>query len=319
MKKIIQLLLCCSIGCGLVGCGVKPQPFETSQIVETDTVKLEFKAAQLVEEVNPVNQNDEYFYRHLEEHQIFDVQFYVENKTDQEVMITDSIVGKLRLDGEEVFSEVCLEVNHMTELEVDQPLKAHEKTIAHVLYYFDKEEYQNLQSTENPEVTFTIGKQPYTLAIKEIKAKEESIKKNQKLEFEKFNLTVLSASASSFIPALNFEAEDYEYYETDNPEKQYAGSYVLIENKTNTTLNLLKELPGYVGITKKEPMPVWYSVLTKDQSKFEKLETIPANETRTVLVFQEIDLDYEDTYYTFTFVVNGKPYSHTFKHLVIAR
>lgn len=321
MKKFKSIICSLFLVIGLSACQKEAEVLDQNKVYETDEVTLQFKAMHTVENVNPVNQNDEYFYRYSTEKgvEIIDVQFYVENKTDKEIDVNDSITGKLSIDKKESDVEVCVEDKHYTDIDESGKLSSKEKSIAHVMFYVDQDELKEIKEQENASVELTIGGNPYTITIDEIDAKEEKIDLIQTLKFEKFDFMVLSGSASKIIPAFNFEAEDMEWYETDEDDKQYAGGYAEITNKTDKPINIMEEIAVYLSIEDGEQIPAWWSVLTKDEAKFEEKYEIGANETRKVLFFVEIDLDYEDTNYTFHFNVDGKPYAYTYKHLVVSR
>lgn len=320
MKKILKLLFCFCMSFIMLGCQ-KEELFDQSQVYTTEEVTLSFRALEITKEVRPINQNDEYFYRYSKDEDVslVDVQFYVENNTDQEIVLNEYLKGEMIINDLEMENEICIETDHYTNVNEEGKLLPRQKSVAHVIFYLYSDELAIAQSENKPMISLYFDNQKYYLPIEEQKVMNTPIERNELLEFERFNFQVLSASASQLIPSLNFDTEDYEYYQIDDAEKQYVGSYLQIENKTNETINLIEELPAYVNAQGQQPQATWFSVLTQDQAKFEEFEQIPPNETRTVLVFQEIPLDYEDTDYTFHFIIDGKNYTHTFTHLVIAR
>lgn len=316
--KILKKIIACLLGLALVGCkdNVEFLEFDQKKTYETEQVTLKFRAMHTSEQVNPVNQNDEFTYRYSkdENDRFIDIQFYVENKTDETIDVYDSLRGRITLDEEEVFYRVSVETDNYTIVEEESKLESHQKSIAHMMFIVPQDKLNKVKEAE-----IWIEDQPYLIAIDEIEVIEEKVEKNDTIKSEKFDFTILSGSASKVIPALNLEADDLEWYEMEDEKKQYAGGYAEITNKTNQSININKEIAVYLDIEGKNLTSAWWSILTKDEARFEEGYDIQPNETRKVLFFIPIPLDYEDTNYTFHYIIEGKPYSYTYKHIVIAR
>lgn len=320
MKKLSKILCSLFLVCSLSACDEKVEALDKTKVYETEQANLKFRGMEIVKEVKPTNQNDEYTYRYStdEDVEILDVQFYIENKTDKEINVYESIDVK-SIGDEEADYEVCVETDHMMNVNEEGKLAPNESSIAHVMFYLDQNEIKEVKGENSPVLTLLVGGTPYTMTYEEIKPSVEKVELIQALDFDEFEVRFISGSASRIIPALNFESEDAEWYECEEDDKQYAGGYLEITNKTDQPLNLMNEIAFYLGIADEKPISAWFSILSEDQAIFEDTNEIPANSTRMVLLFIEVPLDYEDTDYTMFISVDGKPFGYTYTHIVIVR
>lgn len=324
MKKLMKLCLCLCMLTILFACSKGEEPFnKKEEIIIEDTLSIKFKAMQFTKKVTPVNTNVEYVYRYSKDDNetLMDVQFYVENKTDKEIHVEDYLSAKMVTEEDELIAELCVESNNYTEVYNKDNLDAHQKSIAHLIFYISDEDAKKYQDDkkDKPDITISLKEDTYSLPIKKEYAKEKKLEKDRVQDFNDFTIKVISASTSPVIPPINYN-ENSNWYEVDSEDKQYAGMYAEITNKTDKPLNLMTTVAASLSIKDKEPFPSWITILSEDNSNFiDEATDIPANSTRTVLFFMEVDLDYEDTEYTFHLSVDGIPYKYSYIHTVIAR
>lgn len=327
MKRITKLFICLNMLATLFACSNEPKNKPLS-MDETYTIKdelsLKWKALHFTKEVLPVNINDEYVYRYSEDEKktLIDVQFYIENLTDKEVKVDDLLKAQI-IESEDVTytAELCIETNHLTEVYETTTLDPKQKSIAHLIFYVSDDTAKSYQSNKDEiaEMNITLDEDIYTLPIKEETPFIKKFKLNETRTFDSMNITVLSASASKLIVPIN-PTDNSNWYDTDEENKQYAGMYVEIENKTDKPINLKQEIGAFLSIEDTEPFPSWFTILSEDNTMFiDDAEEIPAKTKRTVLFFQQIDLDYEDTEYTFYLNIDGAPYKYSYTHTVVAR
>lgn len=310
MKKIIKTFLCMFLWMTLNGCKPSTETLDYNKKYETKQMNLELRSKQLVDQVNPVNQNENFSYRYpIKEHmKILDVQFYAENKTDQEINVVDFLIGELKINNQAVESEVCIETDHYTVVNAKTLLAPHQKTIVHVLFYLNQEEVNALSSQVKPLIY--IGNRAYVAPHEEVIAHTKRLEKDKQIAFEKFDLKIKKETISNKISALHPSVNSSESYILDDPNQEYVGIFVEIINKTDEALNLFDEIALYVGAENEKIVPAWLSVLSEDQGKFEKLKQIPENNKRMVLIFKAFNKDIASSY-TFYFIIDGQIYAYS--------
>lgn len=320
MKKLSKFIIIVSLFITLLGCQKENiEPFDTTLTYEKDGIQLQLRNINISETVDPTNRNDQYYYwDHINDNYlIYDMAFYVQNNSEDTISLNDILKFSYPTD-ENIEHELCLEINHYTEIDLNTTLEPHSKSIAHAMFYFPKDTLNTLIAEGSENILITLFDQTYTLTMQEKSIEVETLEREDTITFGNVDVTIVSASTSPVIPPLNM-TEDSTYYTSEDPNLQYAGMYALIENKSNEPFNVLEQIATYIDIAGENLTPGWISLLSEDDSQFIEDYVIPANSKRHVLFFQEVPLDYSDTDYSVYLVYQGKPYKHTYTHLVVSR
>lgn len=316
MKRLFSILMSVALLVGLVGCGESLQEFDVKESYKVDDkVKVEFKSMLFADEIEPTNLNDEYYYWFTDEKDttMINVQFYVENLTSKKIDLEDFIEGKIVVDEEELDYDFCMEINDFTEIDDSSKLKAYEKSVAHLMFYIDKDilkKYTKKDSQKSLKLELTLGEETYGLNVKEREAKVKKLKLDKTISLDNMDIKIVSAHTSPIIPVLN-PTEESSFYMVEDDNKEYAGMYVEITNTGKDTLNLTKDI--YVSIdVQGNDVYTWNDMLNQNLDEFEENENIEPNTTRTILFFGEVDASYEKVKYIMNIYVEGKPYSYTY-------
>lgn len=316
MKRLFSILMSVALLVGLVGCGESLQEFDVKESYKVDDkVKVEFKSMLFADEIEPTNLNDEYYYWFTDEKDttMINVQFYVENLTSKKIDLEDFIEGKIVVDEEELDYDFCMEINDFTEIDDSSKLKAYEKSVAHLMFYIDKDilkKYTKKDSQKSLKLELTLGEETYGLNVKEREAKVKKLKLDKTISLDNMDIKIVSAHTSPIIPVLN-PTEESSFYMVEDDNKEYAGMYVEITNTGKDTLNLTKDI--YVSIdVEGNDVYTWNDMLNQNLDEFEENENIEPNTTRTILFFGEVDASYEKVKYIMNIYVEGKPYSYTY-------
>lgn len=316
MKRLFSILMSVALLVGLVGCGESLQEFDVKESYKVDDkVKVEFKSMLFADEIEPTNLNDEYYYWFTDEKDttMINVQFYVENLTSKKIDLEDFIEGKIVVDEEELDYDFCMEINDFTEIDDSSKLKAYEKSVAHLMFYIDKDilkKYTKKDSQKSLKLELTLGEETYGLNVKEREAKVKKLKLDKTISLDNMDIKIVSAHTSPIIPVLN-PTEESSFYMVEDDNKEYAGMYMEITNTGKDTLNLTKDI--YVSIdVEGNDVYTWNDMLNQNLDEFEENENIEPNTTRTILFFGEVDASYEKVKYIMNIYVEGKPYSYTY-------
>lgn len=301
----------------LSGCRKERPELNLQEVYEKkDALRVQFRQMKFTDKVYPMNQNDEYYFYEptADNIQILDVQFCVENLSGNPLKMHDYIDGKLATGFLYADSYLYLENDDYMEVVENVSLAPKSKNVCHLTFHINDEEVKEIVENQK-KIELMLFDEEYVLPVKEITADAKELKRNDVIETDNMKIKILSASASRYIPPLNLEKMKSSYSMKDK-DKQYAGMYIHVENKSDKAIDTLKEIPTYVGIAGKDKTNAWISVLNKDSSDFVDSYVIKPHESRDVLIFQEVPLDYEDTKYHFSLIFDGKVYRHSFVHKV---
>lgn len=296
----------------------KPQESQkTSMALDTnkqyalyDKVKVRFKEIYVGDTITPTNRNGEYTYLPAENGSstMYDVIFYVENKSNQDIDISDYIYGLL---DSKYYGYTYMETQDHRNISDDTILKSQTKSNLHLIFDIKKADIKTIE-TENKDILVYINNDKYTLPFKEIKPKYTKLELEKETTADVLKLTPLSSSVSKTIPPINPD-ENSLFYICNDENKKYAGMYIQIENTSDQVINVFDK----IGVRIKQEdkgSDTWLVLLSCDNTDFVQTYEIEPHTTRTVLIFSEVKVIPGKSHYTVTLNIDGEPYQYVYHH-----
>lgn len=289
----------------------KVLPFNMNkQYVLYDQVKIHFKEIYVGDTIKPTNRNGEYTYLPAENdsYTMYDVIFYVENESNQDIDLSDYIYGLL---DSKYYGYTYMETQDHKNISDDTILKSQTKSNLHLIFDIKKTDIKTIE-TENKDILVYINNDKYTLPFKEIKPKYTKLELEKETTANDLKLTPISSSVSKTIPPLN-PNENSLFYICKDENKKYAGMYMQIENTSDQKINVFDK----VGVCIKQgnkASDTWIALLNTDNSEFVKTYEIEPHATSVVLIFSEVKFILGKSHYTVTLNIDGKPYQYVYHH-----
>ena len=286
-------------------------PFDmTKKYMLYDKVMVRFKEIYVGDTINPTNRNGEYTYLPAENDSstMYDVIFYVENKSNQDIDISDYIYGLL---DSKYYSYTYMETQDHRNISDDTILKSQTKSNLHLIFDIKKADIKTIE-TENKDILVYINNDKYTLPFKEIKPKYTKLELEKETTADVLKLTPISSSVSKTIPPLN-PNENSLFYICNDENKKFAGMYMQIENTSDQKINVFDKI-GVCIKQGNEASDTWLALLNSDNSDFVKSYEIEPHATSVVLIFSEVKVISGESHYTVTLNIDGKPYQYTYHH-----
>lgn len=275
-----------------------------------DKVNVHFKEIYVGDTIKPTNRNGEYTYLPADNgsYTMYDVIFYVENKSNQDIDISDYIYGLL---DSKYYGYTYMETQDHKNINDDTILKSQTKSNLHLIFDIKKADIKTIEA-ENKNILVYINNDKYTLPFKEIKPKYTKLELEKETTADVLKLTPISSSVSKTIPPLN-PNENSLFYICKDDNKKYAGMYIQIENTSDQKINVFDK----IGVRIKQEgkgSDTWLVLLDADNANFVQTYEIEPHTTRSVLIFSEVELILGESQYTVTLNIDGKPYQYVYHH-----
>ena len=163
MKKVFSIMICMILSLSMSACDSKAKPLQSKESYTIgNQIEMQLKGIVIDQQVNPTNMNHEYQYWYTDEkgYRLVDVQFYVENHSDQTQELSDFYDAELQIDDNSVKQDVCMELEHYTKIEKETTLAANTKTILHQFFYLKEKDLK-----KDLTAVFTLDDVDYTLSL----------------------------------------------------------------------------------------------------------------------------------------------------------